>query len=141
MMIAFSYGTLGDMNLRRNVKDPIAQALEGAGMSTATAKRLAWTGTPIYVKPGVSLCREGDFGREAFVLVSGEAVVRRDPSGPVRTVAAGEVFGELAALTPGVRRNATVETTEESLVLAYDVRTFRALAGEIRDVLVPERAA
>jgi CRP-like cAMP-binding protein len=132
------YETLDVMKFRRN-DDPVAVALEDAGISADVARRLATAGTPLHVKPGVSLCREGDFGREAFVLVRGEAVVRYD--GKKRTVAAGEVFGELAALDPKRRRNATVETTEASMVLAFDVRTFRALAADHAEVLVPDRAA
>ena len=127
------------MKFLRKDQDPVALALEAAGLPTSIAHRLATTGTPIHVRPGVRLCEEGDFGAEAFVLVSGEAVVRLP--GKDRTLVAGEVFGEIAALNPQVRRNATVETTEKSVVLAYDVRTFRALASEMADVLVPDRAA
>jgi CRP-like cAMP-binding protein len=127
------------MKLRRTSTDPVVVALEDAGLDSDVAVRLASTGTPIRVKSGVQLCREGDFGKEAFVMVSGEAVVRYGDDS--RTLEPGEVFGELAALNPTRRRNATIETTEPSLVLVFDVRTFRHLAGEIADVLVPERAA
>ena len=128
------------MKLRRKNQDPVIEALRAAGLSTEEAHRLATTGTPLMVRPGVSLCREGEFGLEAFVLVSGEAVVRVGEE-HARTVAAGEVIGEIAALDPQRRRTATVETTTESVVLAYDVRTFRALASEMSELLVPERAA
>ena len=127
------------MRLRRSTTDPIVETLETAGLDADVARRLASNGTPMRVRAGTELCREGDFGREAFVMVSGEAVVRYD--GGDRTLAAGEVFGELAVLEPTRRRNATVETTEPSLVLVFDVRTFRHLAGQIGDVLAPQRAA
>ena len=39
------------------------------------------------------------------------------------------MIGELATLDPFARRNATVRTTKPSLVLVYDVRTFRSLAA------------
>jgi CRP-like cAMP-binding protein len=128
------------MKLRRKFADPIAAALQDAGLSSDEATRLATAGTPLTVGRGVRLIREGEYGLEAFVLVSGEAVVRVGDE-HARTVAAGEVMGEIAALDPKIRRTATVETTEESVVLAYDVRTFRALAAEMTDLLVPERAA
>src|SRR5687768_1909343 len=95
------YEILDLMKFRRN-DDPVVIALEDAGISADVARRLATAGTPLHIKPGVPLCREGDFGREAFVLVRGGAVVHYD--GKQRTVAAGEVFGELAALDPKLRR-------------------------------------
>ncbi len=127
------------MKLRRS-PDPIVTALEAAGLSRVDAHRLSVKGTPLAMVAGTSLCLEGEVGLEAFVLVSGEAVVRL-PESTDRTVAAGEVIGEIAALDPTRRRTATVETTEDSVVLVFDVRTFRFLASEMRDLLVPERAA
>jgi CRP-like cAMP-binding protein len=127
------------MKLRRTATDPVAAALEGAGLEPEVARLLASNGTPMPVASGVELCREGDFGREAFVLVRGAAVVRY--RGTERALEIGEVFGELAVLNPTQRRNATIETTEPSVVLVFDVRTFRYLAGEVGDVLAPERAA
>jgi CRP-like cAMP-binding protein len=93
----------------------------------------------VNVRSGVPLCREGAVGLEAFVLVSGEAIVRLP--GEDRTVVPGEVIGEIAALHPARRRTATVETTEDSVVLAFDLRTFRSLARDMGDVLAPSRAA
>jgi CRP-like cAMP-binding protein len=127
------------MKFRRKTQDPVVVALEAAGLSAEDARRLAISGTPVAMGSGVELCRKGEIGLEAFVLVSGEAVVRLP--GKDRTVGVGEVFGEIAALDPKLRRNATVETTKDSVVLTYDVRTFRALADAMGDVLVPDRAA
>lgn len=124
---------------RRKDSDAIADALRGAGLEPTVARRLARAGTAVRVEPGTALCREGEFGREAFVLVSGEAVVRLPEND--RTVGVGEVFGEIAALDATRQRTATVETTEPSIVLVYDVPTFRFLATQHRDVLVPKRAA
>lgn len=126
--------------LRRKLSDPVASALVAAGLSTDAALLLSASGTAVTVRPGTQLCREGEFGREAFVLVSGEAVVRL-PETADRTVQAGEVVGEIAALDSRRRRTATVEVTQESVVLAYDVRTFRQLAEGLSDLLVPNRAA
>ncbi len=124
---------------RRTSFDPVAAKLQSSGMSASHAQRLSRAGTAVAVRAGTSLCVEGEFGLEAFVLVSGEAIVRLPGAG--RTVHAGEVIGEIAALDLLRRRTATVETTQDSMVLAYDVRTFRALADEMADVLVPDRAA
>lgn len=126
------------MSFRRRT-DSVATALEAAGLSAKDARRLSLAGTAISVGPGVSLCTEGNFGAEAFVLLSGEAVVRF--RGEDITRGAGAVIGEIAALDPMQRRNATVETTTNSVVLAFDARTFRSLAAEMAGVLVPNRAA
>lgn len=140
VVICLMHGTLGGMNfLRRKYEDPVAAALVAAGLSTDAAHLLSRSGTAVTLQPGTQLCAEGEFGHEAFVLVSGEAVVHLPENN--RTVAAGEVIGEIAALDPQRTRTATVETTKQSVVLAYDVRTFRTLAEKFADVLVPERAA
>lgn len=124
---------------RRTSPDPVTAALHANGLSLDRAKRLSAAGTALTLNAGTSLCVEGEFGHEAFVLVSGEAVVRLPEAD--RTVLAGEVIGEIAALDSLRRRTATVETTQQSVVLAYDVRTFRSLAAEMADILVPDRAA
>ncbi|MEY2426373.1 MAG: family transcriptional regulator, cyclic receptor protein [Actinomycetota bacterium] len=128
------------MKLRRTSPDPVVAALEAAGLSRGDAQRLSTSGTSLTMAAGTPLCFEGDVGLEAFVLVSGEAVVRL-PESTDRTVAVGEVIGEIAVLDPTRRRTATVETTEDSVVLVFDVRTFRFLAQDMSDVLAPERAA
>ena len=120
-------------------KDPVVNALQVAGVRSRDAKLLASTGTVMNLPAGKTLCREGDHGAEAFFLVQGEAVVKHQDG--ERHASAGEVLGEIAALNPRVRRTATVQTTKPSMVLVYDVRTFRALAVEMKDLLRPKRAA
>lgn len=151
MSILFTYGFKGvdlfqlwhaeHMNfLRRKSFDPIAERLVAAGLSTDAAHLLSRNGTAVTVQAGVPLCTEGQYGREAFVLVSGGAVVTSQDE-QLRTVGAGEVIGEIAALDSRRTRTATVETTQTSVVLAYDVSTFRVLAERFSDVLAPNRAA
>lgn len=120
-------------------KDPIVDALLDAGVGRRDARRLALAGTPINVPAGVPLCTEGEFGKQAFMLVSGEATVRLVDGD--RVLQPGEVFGEIATLNAQIRRTATVETTEDSLVLVFDPRTFMALAVDMRELLAPRRAA
>lgn len=127
------------LSLPTRRKDPVVTALEGLGVRSRHAKLLAATGTLLTVDAGDVLCREGDLGAEAFLLVDGEALVHW--SSGDRIAGPGEVLGEIAALNPTVRRTATVETTKPSTILVYDVRTFRALATEMKDLLAPKRAA
>ncbi|MDP1794432.1 MAG: cyclic nucleotide-binding domain-containing protein [Acidimicrobiales bacterium] len=125
------------MLIRR--KDPIVVALEAAGLSSNNARRLATAGTPVTVESGFPLCREGESGTQAFVLVDGEAVVKLQNGD--RIAGPGEVLGEMAVLAPSSTRMADVETTTRSTVLVFDVRTFRGLAESLGDVLSPARAA
>jgi CRP-like cAMP-binding protein len=126
--------------MRRPPRDPIARTLRTLGFSESASIRLAQAGTPIDIDAGVPLCTKGERGDEAFLLVEGEAIV--DLGGPTVTVGPGAVIGELATLDPFARRNADVRTSERSLVLVYDVQTFRALAAtDLRELLVPERPA
>ena len=127
-------------HMRRSPRDPYVGALRAIGFSDSAARRLARHGTPMDLDGGVALTTEGELGHEAFVLVDGEALVEL-PGREVR-VGPGAVIGEIAALDPSARRNATVRTVGRCLVLVYDVQTFRSLAAtDLRPVLVPDRAA
>lgn len=123
--------------LRRT--DPIAHQLASLGFARAAAEQLSHGGTIIAVAAGGTLCREGERGLEAFLILDGEAQVlladRVVPVGP------GEVVGELAALDRTRTRNATVVAGTDLLVLVFDVRTFGALADvpALRSALRPER--
>jgi CRP-like cAMP-binding protein len=121
-------------------RDPLTTTLRSLGFSESAARRLARAGTPIDIDAGVALTTKGHRGDEAFLLVDGEAVV--DLGDRTVTVGPGQVIGEIAALDPFARRNATVRTSARSLVLVYDVQTFRSLAAsDLRPLLVPERTA
>jgi CRP-like cAMP-binding protein len=124
--------------MRRTTRDPLTTALRSLGLSASAADRLSRAGTPIDVAAGTPLTVKGERGEEAFLLVEGEAIV--DLGARQVHVGPGAVVGELAALDPFARRNATVRTTTPALVLVYDVKTFRSLAaGDLHEVLVPER--
>jgi CRP-like cAMP-binding protein len=125
----------------RRRRDPITQLLRSFGLSRASAERLARTGTIVVLPAGTPLCREGERGREAFVVLDGEAVVLLGDH--TVTVGAGAVVGELAALDPRRVRNATVVARSEVRALVFDVRTFSSLADqpELRPILRPERLA
>jgi CRP/FNR family transcriptional regulator, cyclic AMP receptor protein len=75
--------------------------------------------------PGKDLTREGASGREFFVLLEGEAEVKRKGR-KVATMGAGDFFGEIAliARTP---RTATVTTTTNVELLVITAQSFRTL--------------
>ena len=127
------------MRLRR--LDQVALRLEELGFPRDAARRLSATGTLLHLDAGYILCREGERGTQAFVLLEGEAEVRVGDDSLL--IGAGEVVGELATLDPHRRRNATVLANGPVDVLVYDVKTYRSLAqvDDLRSRLVPVRTA
>jgi CRP-like cAMP-binding protein len=81
-----------------------------------------------HADPGVRLCGEGGAGYEFFVLRSGAAEVTKDGAA-IRTLGAGDFFGELAFAGSG-RRTATVTVTEPSELLVMYGTEFRRLEQE-----------
>lgn len=96
---------------------------------------------------GRVLCEQGQLGREAFVIVSGTAEVRRN-NRKVATLGPGDCVGELALLDHGPR-TATVTAATDMQALVIGAREFaalidrvppiahkllKALAGRVRDL-------
>ncbi len=71
------------------------------------------------------LMREGERGREFFVLLEGSADVRRNGR-KINQLGDGDFFGEIALVSRS-ERTATVTTTEPSRVLVITEQAFRAL--------------
>src|SRR4029077_19012069 len=76
-------------------------------------------------KPGKTLIREGEPGREFFVMVDGSAQISRKGE-PIDTAGPGDFFGEMALLSDQPR-NATVITTSAVDALVVTARSFRTL--------------
>ena len=72
---------------------------------------------------------EGELGREAFVLLSGGAEVRRDGE-VVAELGPGDWVGELALLDGGPR-TATVTTTAPSDLLVLTRGAFNGVLDEV----------
>ncbi|MBA2462244.1 MAG: cyclic nucleotide-binding domain-containing protein [Actinobacteria bacterium] len=79
----------------------------------------------IDVKAGKVLTREGDQGREFFVLLDGAADVVQNGR-KVNTLGPGDFFGEIALVSRSPR-TATVTTTEPCDLLVITATSFRAL--------------
>lgn len=83
----------------------------------------------ISIEQGRALVREGDVGHECFVIVEGSATVSRNGE-TVATIGSGDVVGELAPLTGGMRTaTVTADTPMEVLVIGQ-----RELAGLLDEV-------
>ena len=57
----------------------------------------------VTVPPGRMLCEQGTIGREFFLIVKGQATVRRN-NRKVATLGPGQYFGEMALSTGGPAR-------------------------------------
>lgn len=114
--------------------DHLAQVPLFADCSRKQLQAVAAATTELDVAAGKVLVREGDRGHEAFVIVEGTAsVVRKGQH--IATLNAGDVVGELAPLTGGVR-TATVEAQSPMLVLVIGQREFGALLDDVPGLAV-----
>lgn len=97
-------------------------------LSKAKLNEVASIADEIDLPPGKNLTREGERGREFFVLIEGEAEVRKEGR-RVNTLGPGDFLGEISLITK-VPRTATVTTNGPTRVL---VITDRAFAQLLRD--------
>jgi len=85
---------------------------------------------------GTTLFREGDLGREMFIIQKGKVRVKKKV-GPEEKILAelgeGEFFGEMALLM-GMDRSATVEVIEDSKILVVGPDTFESLLKSNIDI-------
>ena len=99
-----------------------------AGCSKKELAHIAMVADEIDFRSGKTLIREGELGREFFVLVDGSAEISRKGK-PIDTAGPGDFFGEMALLTDQPR-NATVTTTSTVDALVVTARSFRDLVGD-----------
>lgn len=79
-----------------------------------------------HFQPGDVICREGERGDAAFILVEGSCTIEKDgPTGTqtVQRLGPGAVFGEMAILTQG-HRLATVVAAEETTLLVVTAQSL-----------------
>jgi len=70
----------------------------------------------VTVPAGRMLCEQGTIGREFFLIVAGQASVRRN-NRKVATLGPGQYFGELALLDRRPRSASVVSDTEMTLLV------------------------
>jgi len=112
--------------LRKNAKiELIAKVPLFAGLAKRQLAQLASIADEIDLRQGKVLTREGERGREFFVLLEGEAEVRRKGR-KLATRGAGEFFGEIALVTD-LPRVATVTAATPVRALVIRDTEFHAL--------------
>ena len=109
--------------------DQLAAIRLFSGCNKTDLHRIAKSVDEISVDEGRVLTAQGDFGREAFVIVSGTARVDIDGT-EVATLGPGQQFGELALLDGGPR-TATVTALSPMELVVIDQRSFLSLLDEV----------
>lgn len=93
---------------------------------------LASNATPLHLPAGKVLAREGDVGREFFIITAGKAEATRNGA-LVATLTAGSFFGEMALLE-SAPRVATVTALEPLDVLVLAVQAFNGVVSTMPSV-------
>jgi CRP/FNR family cyclic AMP-dependent transcriptional regulator len=118
------------VQLGRNAKIELLKKVPlFAGCSKGELRELALVADEIDLKEGRTLVREGQPGREFFVLVDGSVRVSRGGR-KLADLGPGDWFGEIALLT-NTPRTATVTATSPIRVLVVTDRSFRQLVERI----------
>ena len=99
-----------------------------AGLGRRELEEVGRLADEIDVAAGKILMREGDIGREFFVLIDGSVSIDRGGR-HVRTMAAGDFFGEIALIDEGPR-TATVKADTPSKLLVLGHREFHSLMDQ-----------
>jgi CRP/FNR family cyclic AMP-dependent transcriptional regulator len=108
--------------------DELARIPLLAALTRRDRERLASVLRDRVVAAGEVAAAEGEDGIGFFMIVAGSATVEQDGT-PVRTLAAGDWFGEIAVLGDG-RRTATVRALEELHCVGMTPWQFRPFLSE-----------
>jgi CRP-like cAMP-binding protein len=106
--------------------EALARAPLFSGLSKQELGQLAKATEDLEVEAGKVLTREGDLGREFFVIVEGEVSVTKDGE-EIRRLGPGDFFGEIALLYDSARRTATVTALTPLRFFVLTRQSFRSL--------------
>lgn len=117
-------------------QDQYLEKLRRVPMFQACSKKdivtISRAGDPLAFTPGQTLVREGERGREFFIIIDGKLKVERQGT-EVATLGPGDYFGELALLDPGPR-DATVTAVTHGEVLVIGQPQFHAVLAEVPSI-------
>ncbi|MGH9033013.1 MAG: cyclic nucleotide-binding domain-containing protein [Acidimicrobiia bacterium] len=100
-----------------------------AGLSGGDLQQVAQAGDEIQAEAGRDLITEGRVGREFFLILDGEATVRRGGE-EVARLGPGRYFGELSLLHRGPR-SATVTAVTDMTLFVLGQREFAGLVDSV----------
>ena len=107
----------------------LAQVPLFSACSTRDLQKIAKAADELTVDSEREIVTQGTVGREAFVIVDGEAVVKRNGR-RITTLGPGDYFGELALLDGGPR-TASVFAASPITLLVLGQREFTGLLDEV----------
>ena len=120
-----------EVELLRNI--PLFAKIEPSKL-----KLLAFTSERLTYQPDQVLCRHGDMGDAAYIIIEGEAAVRiAAASGDIEVarLGAGDVVGEIAILCD-VPRTATVSAVDRVTTLKITKELFFRLINEFPQIAI-----
>ncbi len=120
-----------EVELLRNI--PLFAKIEPSKL-----KLLAFTSERLTYQPDQVLCRQGDMGDAAYIIIEGEAAVRiAAASGDIEVarLGAGDVVGEIAILCD-VPRTATVSAVYRVTTLKITKELFFRLINEFPQIAI-----
>jgi CRP/FNR family cyclic AMP-dependent transcriptional regulator len=101
-----------------------------AGLSGGDLQQVAQAGDEIQAEAGRELVTEGRVGREFFLILDGEATVRRGGK-EVAKLGPGQYFGELSLLHRGPR-SASVTADTDMTLFVLGQREFAGLVDSMQ---------
>ena len=125
------------MSLREEV-ETLRQIPLFAKVDPSKIKLLAFTSERVTFQPGELLCKQGEMGDAAYVIINGQADVLIDtPNGPIRvaTFKKNDVVGEIAILI-NVPRTATIKAASELTTLRITKDLFLRMISEFPEMSV-----
>jgi len=82
---------------------------------------------PRMVKAGERICTKGESADSCFFVASGRLMVQIPGGGAPVVIKAGDIVGEFSLWIPGLRRTATVEAEQDSLLLELSHADFTVI--------------
>jgi len=125
------------LSLREEV-ETLRQIPLFAKVDPSKIKLLAFTSERVTFQPGELLCKQGDMGDAAYVIISGQADVLIDtPNGSIRvaTFKKNDVVGEIAILI-NIPRTATIKASSELTALRITKDLFLRMISEFPEMAV-----
>ena len=114
---------------RKSHTDHLSKVPMFSALSSRELQKIAKASDEIRVPSGKVLVEQDRTGREAFVILDGTAVVKRNGR-KVANFGPGDCFGELALLDRGPR-TASVEADSDMTVLVLGQREFSGIIDEV----------
>ena len=117
------------MASKKSYLEHLAKVPLFSSCSTRDLQKIAKAGDEVVMPAGSVIVDQGQTGREAFVILDGTALVKRNNK-KVAVLGSGAVVGELSLLDHGPRTATVVAETDVSL-LVIGQRQFRGVIDDV----------